>query len=559
MADNSSSPTTIFQEKLKSYQLLHLRVTGKELGAGGYATVEEAVIPGEYCAVKKVDPDWCNENLMGKEKVEAVAKQYAMECCILSTLDHQNIVKFLGIHKFADSILPAIVMERLHISLHDIMTSSPYKPKHQLSLSLKCSILCDIARALYYIHCKQNPSIVYCDLSARNVVLSKEMEAKIIDLGSARYPTSCPCAVEGTPVYTPPEVNGGMVPKIHPSLDIYSLGLLTVFLVTDTEPTIENKNKISHDRKQFIDGVNKKLSDQLHSFGELIKKCLNNDPDKRPDIGMVKSTFESTREYLQQNISIVNLDIPYGIAINGAGELVISEWGSHRVSVMNSEGKILMKFGSFGDEPGQMKYPAGIAVHGETTVYVSSQHKVQKFFNGKLDKYIGKKGQEVEEFNDPRGLAVYENCVYVCDRRNHRIQVFDLNLNFVEAIPSNAQAQQIFDEPFDINFDTNGIMYVADFKKCTVQVLKKNVLTDTIVCSPTALPIGLHVANGKVYVSDFKHDCVVVYNTTDKKHMNTIGKGEKGLCFPYCITSRNDTLFVCDSANHRVFKFNLGV
>ena len=35
------------------------------------------------------------------------------------------------------------------------------------------------------------------------------------------------------------------------------------------------------------------------------------------------------------------------------------------------------------------------------------------------------------EFNGPGGLTLYDNEVYVCDHNNHRIQIFDLNLNFV--------------------------------------------------------------------------------------------------------------------------------
>ena len=51
--------------------------------------------------------------------------------------------------------------------------------------------------------------------------------------------------------------------------------------------------------------------------------------------------------------------------------------------------------------------------------------------SNELIKYIGKKGRKEGEFDIPHGVTLYDNQVYVCDSQNHRIQVFDLDLNFV--------------------------------------------------------------------------------------------------------------------------------
>ena len=74
-----------------------------------------------------------------------------------------------------------------------------------------------------------------------------------------------------------------------------------------------------------------------------------------------------------------------------------------------------------------MKYPQGIAVDDTDNIYVSSKHKLQKFTSsGELIKCIGREGSKEGEFNDPRGVTIHSNQVYVCDADNHRIQVFDL-------------------------------------------------------------------------------------------------------------------------------------
>ena len=73
--------------------------------------------------------------------------------------------------------------------------------------------------------------------------------------------------------------------------------------------------------------------------------------------------------------------------------------------------------------------PAGIAIDDADNIFVSSEHKLQKFTSsGELIKCVGQRGSKEWEFIDPRGVTLYDNQVYVCDRDNHRIQVFGLDL-----------------------------------------------------------------------------------------------------------------------------------
>ena len=45
----------------------------------------------------------------------------------------------------------------------------------------------------------------------------------------------------------------------------------------------------------------------------------------------------------------------------------------------------------------------------------------------------------------------------MCDSKNDRIQVFDLDLNFVQSINTHS-----VDTAYDIKFDAAGNMYIAD-------------------------------------------------------------------------------------------------
>ena len=93
---------------------------------------------------------------------------------------HPHIVQFLGVCFLEGSTLPVLVMERLDNSLDNLLETSPNLP-----FALKQSLLADVARGLLYLHTR-NPPVVHRDLSARNILLTSSLVAKISDLGNAR-------------------------------------------------------------------------------------------------------------------------------------------------------------------------------------------------------------------------------------------------------------------------------------------------------------------------------------------------------------------------------------
>ena len=258
--------------------------------------------------------------------------------------------------------------------------------------------------------------------------------------------------------------------------------------------------------------------------------------------------------------TVKDLNWPYGIASNSCGEVIVSEWGDHQLSVFDVKGQKIRTFGSHGDRPDQMKYPAGVAVDDTDNIYVSSEHKLQKFTSsGELIKCIDRRGSNEGEFNDPRGVTIHSNQVYLCDRDNHRIQVFDLDLNFIRSIGSCGSGRREFIHPCDIAFDIAGNMYVVEFNNNRVQVMDNSgqfIRTfgqegEGKLRSPTAL----HVVDKYVYVSDWSSDRIVVYQTSGQ-YVTSFGKwggGEGEFRSPYCITSCvSGYIYVCDSDKHRV-------
>ena len=150
---------------------------------------------------------------------------------MMAEMRHPHIVQFLGLCYLEGSTLPVLVMERLDRSLDELLEAFPGLP-----LPLKQSLLTDVAQGLLYLHTR-NPPIVHRDLSARNVLLTSSLEAKIGDLGNARIINlqlgQLPrlTRVPGTLSYMPPE-SFADPPRYGPRLDIFSFGHLALFTFT---------------------------------------------------------------------------------------------------------------------------------------------------------------------------------------------------------------------------------------------------------------------------------------------------------------------------------------
>ena len=257
---------------------------------------------------------------------------------------------------------------------------------------------------------------------------------------------------------------------------------------------------------------------------------------------------------------VTPLNHPYGIAFNSCGEMIISENGGHQISLFDVRGKKIRTFGSHGDSPEQMVYPAGIAIDDADNIYVSSWHKLQKFTSsGELIKCVGQQGSKEGEFNDPRGITLHDNQVYVSDRNNHCIQVFYLDLEFVRSIGSRGNKRGKFNAPVDIKFDTTGNMYVADYTNKRVQVMNTSgsCIREFGQEAKEKLrgPSALYIANQYVYVSDHIGDCILVYKISGQfvTSFGRRGLVEAELIGPHGVTSCADGfIYVCNYWNERV-------
>ena len=85
--------------------------------------------------------------------------------------------------------------------------------------------------------------------------------------------------------------------------------------------------------------------------------------------------------------------------------------------------------------------------------WLSSEEKLVKTVSGRG----GRRGQ----FDWSYGIALSkDNKLFVCDKNNHRIQVFDTNLKFISCFGKFGSSEGEFRWPYDLTFDPAGDVYV---------------------------------------------------------------------------------------------------
>ena len=303
---------------LRRFELDGVRDTGREVGHGSYAVVKEFEYHGLKCVGKKIH-GILFESATPHEKV-AMLERFAGECELLAGLHHPCIVQFLGVWFERGSRLPVLVMEYLHTTLSACLERYGVLPEE-----ISYGILRDVALGLRYLH-ERSPPIIHRDLSANNVLLTSNMNAKLSDLGVAKILNLTPARMTqmtqtkapGTPCYMPPEALTAK-PKYTTTIDIYSYGVLIIHILCGRWPFPEDAFRPDPQNPDAIIPVPEveRRAEYLQEIGSdhplmaVIQQCLSNVPGRRPEtpalldqVNTVLSTlpqrFTNQVEMLQQ-------------------------------------------------------------------------------------------------------------------------------------------------------------------------------------------------------------------------------------------------------------------
>ena len=132
------------------------------------------------------------------------------------------------------------------------------------------------------------------------------------------------------------------------------------------------------------------------------------------------------------------------IKIDPEGHVWLADVGSHTVTKLSPDGKVLLRLGTPG-EPGEddahFNKPTDVAVTPQGDVFIADGYGNNRIVHvdraGRVVKTWGRKGTGPGEFDLPHGIGVdSKGRLYVADRSNGRIQVFTQDGRFVAEWPN---------------------------------------------------------------------------------------------------------------------------
>lgn len=161
-----------------------------------------------------------------------------MQVQVLRTIKHPNIIQLLGACPEYGCLVYELVPNG---SLEDRLFLKDNSPP--LPLKIRFKIASDIATGLLFLHKLKPEPIVHRDLKPANILLDRNFDSKIADVGLARLvPPSVAnkstqyhkTTAAGTFCYIDPEYQ--QTGLLGVKSDIYSLGVLLLQIITGRRP-----------------------------------------------------------------------------------------------------------------------------------------------------------------------------------------------------------------------------------------------------------------------------------------------------------------------------------
>lgn len=203
--------------------------------------------------------------------------------------------------------------------------------------------------------------------------------------------------------------------------------------------------------------------------------------DRQGHLIVCDSHYGCLRFYKADGTLTRTIDGPFAyvsdVVEDDQNHLYLSEFGEvHRISKIDSSGKLLARWGSEGHAPGQFVRPRALALGPDGLLYVadSCNHRIQVFTrDGLLVRHWGTPGDAPGELRYPYDLTFGPNgLLHVAEYGNHRVQRFTPTGESRGTWGGPGREPGRFHSPWGLVVDRQGRVHVLDTENHRVQRLR---------------------------------------------------------------------------------------
>ena len=162
------------------------------------------------------------------------------------------------------------------------------------------------------------------------------------------------------------------------------------------------------------------------------------------------------------------LSRPHDAEFDAAGRLLVADSGNDRIAIYTVDGAQAKLVGEWKG----LDNPEGVGVAPDGRVYATNTGggSVSVFRDGRIERTVGRHGRGAGEFSRPHDVDVdRDGMVYVVDSGNHRVQLFDAEMNH----RASSGADLKLNEPKYLAFDGERIWLADEYNHRIVLLDRK--------------------------------------------------------------------------------------
>ena len=252
------------------------------------------------------------------------------------------------------------------------------------------------------------------------------------------------------------------------------------------------------------------------------------------------------------------------------GRVYVADYANHRIQVFDTKGNYITKWGTYGEENGQIHKASALTVVPSGNIYLSDQfnYRIQEFTsNGTFVTTWGTQGEGDGQFLHPHVPGVdSKSNIYVSDRDLANVQKFTKDGKFIMKWAEEGSEDGQLSKPESVIIDSHDNIYVADYGNHRIQKFTKDgnfILKwgskgggDGEFNGPAGLSID---RNDNIYVTDKNNNRIQVFtsNGTFLTKFGLEGSGPGQFITPEGVGVDKDTglVYVADTGNFRIQVF----